>query len=170
MDCSPPGFSVHAISQAKILEWVAIFFSRDLPDPGIESASPALAGGFFTTEPPGKVVQLHYYISLIQILITAWHCWKKSRDWKKEKYPYRQMPQERAKMKVKWRQIWNWKRDFPKGEDTGVHRCHWGSRFRRDWKKRNIYTRKGLGDQNINQSLGGFSFSYIFLLVLPPVW
>ena len=26
----------------------------DLPDPGIEPASPALAGGFFTTEPPGK--------------------------------------------------------------------------------------------------------------------
>ena len=26
----------------------------DLPDPGIKPASPALAGGFFTTEPPGK--------------------------------------------------------------------------------------------------------------------
>ena len=26
----------------------------DLPDPGIELMSPALAGGFFTTEPPGK--------------------------------------------------------------------------------------------------------------------
>ena len=26
----------------------------DLPDPGIEPVSPALAGGFFTTEPPGK--------------------------------------------------------------------------------------------------------------------
>ena len=26
----------------------------DLPEPGIEPASPALAGGFFTTEPPGK--------------------------------------------------------------------------------------------------------------------
>ena len=26
----------------------------DLPNPGMESASPALAGGFFTTEPPGK--------------------------------------------------------------------------------------------------------------------
>ena len=26
----------------------------NLPDPGIKSASPALAGGFFTTEPPGK--------------------------------------------------------------------------------------------------------------------
>ena len=28
MDCSPPGSSVHVISQARILEWVAIFFSR----------------------------------------------------------------------------------------------------------------------------------------------
>ena len=29
---------------------------RDLPNPGIESASPAapITGGFFTTEPPGK--------------------------------------------------------------------------------------------------------------------
>ena len=27
----------------------------DLPDPGIEPMSPALAGGFFTTEPPGKL-------------------------------------------------------------------------------------------------------------------
>ena len=26
----------------------------DLPDPGIKSMSPALAGRFFTTEPPGK--------------------------------------------------------------------------------------------------------------------
>ena len=28
LDCSPPGFSVHGISQARILEWVAISFSR----------------------------------------------------------------------------------------------------------------------------------------------
>ena len=27
---------------------------RDLPNPGIKSMSPALAGGFFTTEPWGK--------------------------------------------------------------------------------------------------------------------
>ena len=26
MDCSPPGFSVHGILQARILEWVAFFF------------------------------------------------------------------------------------------------------------------------------------------------
>ena len=57
MDCSPPGSSVHGISQARILQWVAISFSRDLPDSGIEPAtpvSPVLAGGFFTAEPRGK--------------------------------------------------------------------------------------------------------------------
>ena len=54
MDCSPPGSSVHGISQARILEWVTIFFSKDLPDSGIRSESPALAGGFFTTKSPGK--------------------------------------------------------------------------------------------------------------------
>ena len=37
-----PGSSVHGISQARILEWVAISFSRDLPDPGIKSGSPVL--------------------------------------------------------------------------------------------------------------------------------
>ena len=57
MDCSPPGSSVCGISQARILEWVAIPLPGDLPDPGIEPGSPAspeLAGGFFTTEPPRK--------------------------------------------------------------------------------------------------------------------
>ena len=57
MDCIPPGSSVHVILQVRRLEWVAIPSSRDLPDPGIEPeslTSPALAGGFFTTEPPGK--------------------------------------------------------------------------------------------------------------------
>ena len=39
---------------ARILEWVAISSSKDLPDPGVELASPALAGGFFTMEPAGK--------------------------------------------------------------------------------------------------------------------
>ena len=53
-DCSLPGSSVHGISQARILERIAISFSRDLPDSGIKPASPALAGRFFSAEPPGK--------------------------------------------------------------------------------------------------------------------
>ena len=42
MDCSLPGVSVHEILQARILEWVAIPFSEDLPDPGIKPRSLAL--------------------------------------------------------------------------------------------------------------------------------
>ena len=58
MDCSPPGSSVHGISQTRILQWVAISSSRVLPNPGIKPMSPvfpALAGGFFTIESLGKL-------------------------------------------------------------------------------------------------------------------
>ena len=41
-DCNPSGSSVHGILQARILEWVVIPFSRDLPDPKIELRSSAL--------------------------------------------------------------------------------------------------------------------------------
>ena len=40
MNCSLPGSSVCGIFQARILEWVAVSSSRDLPDPGIEYISP----------------------------------------------------------------------------------------------------------------------------------
>ena len=33
MDCSPPAFFVHGISQARILEWVAISFSKESSQP-----------------------------------------------------------------------------------------------------------------------------------------
>ena len=54
MDCSLPGCSVHGISQARIVEWVAIFFSRESSWPRNQTHVSCLAGGFFTTEPPGK--------------------------------------------------------------------------------------------------------------------
>ena len=52
MECSLPGSSVHGIFQARILGWIAIPYSGDLPNPGTEPmspSSPALAGRFFTT-------------------------------------------------------------------------------------------------------------------------
>ena len=36
VDCSPPGSSVHGVSQARILEWVTLPTPGDLPDTGIE--------------------------------------------------------------------------------------------------------------------------------------
>ena len=57
MDGSPPGSSVHGIIWARILEWIAMPSSRDLPDQSIEPTSfifPVLAGGFFTTSTTWK--------------------------------------------------------------------------------------------------------------------
>ena len=54
-DCSPPGSSLRGISQTRILEWVAIPFSGDLPDPGIEPRSPALQADSLPLEPPGEI-------------------------------------------------------------------------------------------------------------------
>ena len=77
MDCSLPGSSVHGIFQARVLEWglSLVAASRgyassqstgsramaqlpcgmwNLPRADIEIVSPALAGRFLTTEPPGK--------------------------------------------------------------------------------------------------------------------
>ena len=51
--CLTP-WTVHGILQARILEWVAIPFSRDLPGPGIKPRSPALQADSLPAEPPGK--------------------------------------------------------------------------------------------------------------------
>ena len=54
MDCSLPGSSAHGLFQARVLQWLAISFSRDLLNPEIETRSPELAGSFFSSAPPGK--------------------------------------------------------------------------------------------------------------------
>ena len=48
MDCSLPSSSVHEILQARILEWVAIFSSRESSQPGNQTPVSCLAGRFFT--------------------------------------------------------------------------------------------------------------------------
>ena len=54
MDCSLPGSLVYGISQARILEWVAISFSRGSSQPRNQTRVSCLAGRVFTTEPPRK--------------------------------------------------------------------------------------------------------------------
>ena len=54
MDCSHPGFSVHGVSQGRILEWVVVSCSMGSSWPRDWTCVSSLAGRFFTTEPPGK--------------------------------------------------------------------------------------------------------------------
>ena len=48
MDCSPPGYSVHGILQARILKWVAISVSRVSSQPGNWTQVSCIAGRCFT--------------------------------------------------------------------------------------------------------------------------
>ena len=81
MDCSLPGSSVHAIIQARILEWVAISFSRESSQPCVSYVSCI-----------GRWVLYHYYhlgspnwyefssvqfssvqsLSCVQLFVTPW--------------------------------------------------------------------------------------------------
>ena len=54
MDCSPPDSSVHGILQARVLEWVAISFSRGSSRLGIEPRSPASQADSLPIELGGK--------------------------------------------------------------------------------------------------------------------
>ena len=64
MDCSPPGFSVHGISQARILGWVTISSFRGSSQlKGQTCVSCIGRRVFFTTEPPGKSeVRVYIYL------------------------------------------------------------------------------------------------------------
>ena len=53
-NCSPPGSSVHGISQQEYGSGLPFPAPGDFSNPGLESVSPALPGRFFTTEPPWK--------------------------------------------------------------------------------------------------------------------
>ena len=60
---------------------------RDLPRPGLEPVSPALAGGFLTTAPPGK--PLSYILILKNIAMNL---------------VSRQLPS--LKIRMRWREGW----------------------------------------------------------------
>ena len=57
MDCSLPGSSVHGILQARILEWVAIPFSRGSSQPRDRTQVSCIAGGFFTNRAMREALQ-----------------------------------------------------------------------------------------------------------------
>jgi len=56
MDCSPLGFPIHGVIQARVLEWSVISPSK--------GSSPALAGGLFTTS--ATCVELSKIISFCE--------------------------------------------------------------------------------------------------------
>ena len=73
---SLPASSVCGILQARILEWVAIPFSRGFPDPGIKPRSPSLQADSLPSEPLGNPYfekrhpNKYMYMNLHMVLFT----------------------------------------------------------------------------------------------------
>ena len=81
MDCSLPGSSIHGISQARVLEWVAISFIQAIfltqgPDPGTKPRSPTLQANALLSKPPGKPKW-----AVGKLLRNIQHTFKRSYKW-----------------------------------------------------------------------------------------
>ena len=67
MDCSPAGSSVHGILQGRIVEWVPVPFSRDLPKPKIKlvflMSNLHCQMGSLPLEPLGSLCNHCYYLN-----------------------------------------------------------------------------------------------------------
>ena len=96
VDCNPTGSSVHGILQARILEWVAIPFSRGSSQPRNQTQVFCITGRYFTI---WATREAHQYVIPIIIIISS----DKNIDWKRE----REREREREKAgKVAGDQIW----------------------------------------------------------------
>ena len=75
-DCSPPGSSVHGSLQARILEWIAIPFSRGSSQPGDWTCVSCVTGRFFALWT--TLLHLLFKGSLMK---TSWWMWGNTSMW-----------------------------------------------------------------------------------------
>ena len=68
-DRSPPGSSIHGIFQARILEWVAISFSRGSSRPRDQTRVSRIAGRRYTKKLKD---------SMLDIVLVSWGCYSKN--------------------------------------------------------------------------------------------
>ena len=80
---APSGSSVHGILQPRTLEWVAMPSSRASSPPRNRARISCIAGGFFTTEPPGKP-QVQHALLLSLRCERALFVWKEAEKAHKE--------------------------------------------------------------------------------------
>ena len=84
VDCSLPGSSVHGILQARILEWVAISFSRGSSRPRDQTQVSHIGGGRFNLWATREAHQLYSvnYIGIQLILTLVFHEWENEKPLK----------------------------------------------------------------------------------------
>ena len=70
MDCSLPGFSDHGIFQARVLEWVAISFSRESSQPRDRTRVSRIVGRRFTIWAIREVLGSNAYDRKPKVVVT----------------------------------------------------------------------------------------------------
>ena len=70
VDYSPPGSSIHGLLQARILEWVAIPFSRGSSQQRDQTQVSCIAGRFLLSEPPGKIKSKIEAFNILRIYLS----------------------------------------------------------------------------------------------------
>ena len=96
MDCSPPGSSVHGILQARILEWVAIPFSRVYSQPRDWTQVSCIGGGFFT------------------VWVTREALWATRKSCKRGDIYSNIEETEKLSMEFQWKTLAPWKKSYDK--------------------------------------------------------
>ena len=85
MDYSLPGSSVHGTLQTRILEWVAILFSRGSSWPRDQTLVSCIADRFFTIwatrEAPRRVYMLYEHLFLVCLRVTSSFLWLSQKSW-----------------------------------------------------------------------------------------
>jgi len=118
MNCSPPGSSFHGISQARILEWVAISFSKGSSQPRDQtrvSCVSYIAGRCFTAEPSGLIKNSKRFCQIRFDELIQKYVWKNKSKWKPRNFWRRNLRsrsywyQDNSKA-IAFKTWWDWRR------------------------------------------------------------
>ena len=101
--CDPMDYTVHGILQARILGWVDVPSSGDLPNPGIKPSSPALQVDSLPAEPQGKPGPQRIISALVRLV--------KAMDFPVVMYGCKSCTTKKAEcQRIDAFELWCWKR------------------------------------------------------------
>ena len=114
MDCSPSGSAIHGILQARVLEWVAISFSRSSSQPMDWTRVSCIVGRCFTisatteVQPQAKFILIHCFILLrrVRLMKALLYIYTFNWWWLLWLFLIRDF-QEKAVMKILVQNFWN---------------------------------------------------------------
>ena len=106
VDCSPPGSSIHGILQARILEWVAISFSRGSSQPRDRTQVSCTAGRTFNLRATREALGMYSLWKAVQLL-THYVTMECCDSWAKGNYYAEQLGMEAL-------DLWKWVLNVPK--------------------------------------------------------